>query len=194
MINLILFGPPGSGKGTQAKKLAEKYNILHISTGDLFRKEIGDKSELGQLAMEYINKGELVPDSVTIGMLKAALDRHGSTFGVIYDGFPRTVDQARALDVLLEDEQDEIDLLISLKVDEEEVVQRLLKRGEMDGRVDDQNEEVIRDRIAVYKKETQPVYAYYDAMDKSITINGMGSIDDIFDRLTETIDQVIAEK
>ncbi len=194
MINLILFGPPGSGKGTQAKKLAEKYNILHISTGDLFRKEIGDKSELGQLAMEYINKGELVPDSVTIGMLKAALDRHGSTFGVIYDGFPRTVDQARALDVLLEDEQDEIDLLISLKVDEEEVVQRLLKRGEMDGRVDDQNEEVIRDRIAVYKNETQPVYAYYDAMDKSITINGMGSIDDIFDRLTETIDQVIAEK
>src|SRR5690554_5618580 len=194
MINLILFGPPGSGKGTQAKKLAQKYNILHISTGDLFRKEIGDKSELGQLAMEYINKGELVPDSVTIGMLKAALDRHGSTFGVIYDGFPRTVDQARALDVLLEDEQDEIDLLISLKVDEEEVVQRLLKRGEMDGRVDDQNEEVIRDRIAVYKNETQPVYAYYDAMDKSITINGMGSIDDIFDRLTETIDQVIAEK
>lgn len=194
MINLILFGPPGSGKGTQAKKLAEKYNILHISTGDLFRKEIGDKSELGQLAMEYINKGELVPDSVTIGMLKAALDRHGSTFGVIYDGFPRTVDQARALDVLLEDEQDEIDLLISLKVDEEEVVQRLLKRGQMDGRVDDQNEEVIRDRIAVYKNETQPVYAYYDAMDKSITINGMGSIDDIFDRLTETIDQVIAEK
>lgn len=194
MINLILFGPPGSGKGTQAKKLAEKYNILHISTGDLFRKEIGDKSELGQLAMEYINKGELVPDSVTIGMLKAALERHGSTFGVIYDGFPRTVDQARALDVLLEEEQDEIDLLVSLKVDDEEIIERLLKRGQLDGRVDDQSEEVIRDRIAVYKKETQPVYAYYDAMDKSITIDGMGSIDDIFDRLTETIDQVIAEK
>lgn len=194
MINLILFGPPGSGKGTQAKKLAEKYNILHISTGDLFRKEIGDKSELGQLAMEYINKGELVPDSVTIGMLKAALERHGSTFGVIYDGFPRTVDQAQALDVLLEEEQDEIDLLVSLKVNDEEIIERLLKRGQMDGRVDDQSEEVIRDRIAVYKKETQPVYAYYDAMDKSITIDGMGSIDDIFDRLTETIDQVIAEK
>lgn len=194
MINLILFGPPGSGKGTQAKKLAEKYNILHISTGDLFRKEIGDKSELGQLAMDYINKGELVPDSVTIGMLKAALERHGSTFGVIYDGFPRTVDQARALDVLLEEEQDEIDLLVSLKVDDEEIVDRLLKRGQLDGRVDDQSEDVIRDRIAVYKKETEPVYAYYDAMDKSITIDGMGSIDDIFDRLTETIDQVIAEK
>ncbi len=194
MINLILFGPPGSGKGTQAKKLAEKYNILHISTGDLFRKEIGEKTELGKMAMDYINKGELVPDSVTIGMLKSALDRHGSTFGVIYDGFPRTVDQAQALDVLLEEEQDEIDLLIALKVDDEEVISRLLKRGQLDGRADDQSEKVIRDRLEVYKKETQPVYAYYDAMDKSITINGKGSIDEIFARLTETIDQVIAEK
>ncbi|HLU94867.1 MAG TPA: adenylate kinase [Membranihabitans sp.] len=194
MINLILFGPPGSGKGTQAKKLAEKYGILHISTGDLFRKEIGDKSELGLLAMDYMNKGELVPDTVTIGMLKAALTRHGSTFGVIYDGFPRTVDQARALDVLLEEEQDEIDLLISLKVDDEEIIERLLERGKRDGRVDDQNDQIIRDRIEVYKKETQPVYAYYDAQDKSITINGVGSIDEIFDRLTETIDLVIAEK
>src|SRR5690606_23222269 len=194
MINLILFGPPGSGKGTQAKKLAEKYGILHISTGDLFRKEIGDKSELGLLAMDYMNKGELVPDTVTIGMLKAALTRHGSTFGVIYDGFPRTVDQARALDVLLEEEQDEIDLLISLKVDDEEIIERLLERGKRDGRVDDQNDQIIRDRIEVYKKETQPVYAYYDAQDKSITINGVGSLDEIFDRLTETIDLVIAEK
>jgi len=194
MINLILFGPPGSGKGTQAKKLAEKYGILHISTGDLFRKEIGDKSELGLLAMDYMNKGELVPDTVTIGMLKAALTRHGSTFGVIYDGFPRTVDQARALDVLLEEEQDEIDLLISLKVDDEEIIDRLLERGKRDGRVDDQNDQIIRDRIEVYKKETQPVYAYYDAQDKSITINGVGSIEEIFDRLTETIDLVIAEK
>ncbi len=194
MINLILFGPPGSGKGTQAKKLAEKYGILHISTGDLFRKEIGDKSELGLLAMDYMNKGELVPDTVTIGMLKAALTRHGSTFGVIYDGFPRTVDQARALDVLLEEEQDEIDLLISLKVDDEEIIDRLLERGKRDGRVDDQNDQIIRDRIEVYKKETQPVYAYYDAQDKSITINGVGSIDEIYDRLTETIDLVIAEK
>lgn len=194
MINLILFGPPGSGKGTQAKKLAEKYNILHISTGDLFRKEIGEKTELGKMAIDYINKGELVPDSVTIGMLKSALDRHGSTFGVIYDGFPRTVDQAQALDVLLEEEQDEIDLLIALKVDDEEVISRLLKRGQLDGRADDQSEKVIRDRLEVYKKETQPVYAYYDAMDKSITINGKGSIDEIFARLTETIDQVIAEK
>lgn len=194
MINLILFGPPGSGKGTQAKKLAEKYNILHISTGDLFRREIGEKTELGKMAIDYINKGELVPDSVTIGMLKSALDRHGSTFGVIYDGFPRTVDQAQALDVLLEEEQDEIDLLIALKVDDEEVISRLLKRGQLDGRADDQSEKVIRDRLEVYKKETQPVYAYYDAMDKSITINGKGSIDEIFARLTETIDQVIAEK
>ncbi len=194
MINLILFGPPGSGKGTQAKKLAEKYNILHISTGDLFRKEIGDKSELGLLAMDYINKGELVPDTVTIGMLRSALERHGTTFGVIYDGFPRTVDQARALDVLLEEDQDEIDLLISLKVDDEEIISRIHQRGKLSGRADDQDEKIVRDRIEVYKKETQPVYAYYDAMDKAMTINGMGSIDDIFDRLTETIDQVIEEK
>lgn len=193
MINLILFGPPGSGKGTQAKKLAEKYNVLHISTGDLFRKEIGDKSELGMLAMEFMNKGELVPNRVTIGMLKAALERHGSTFGVIYDGFPRTVDQARALDVLLEEEDDEIDLLISLHVDDEEIKSRILERGRTAGRVDDQDEKIIQDRIDVYKKETQPVYAYYDAMDKSMTINGMGSIDDIFKRITDTIDQVVEE-
>lgn len=193
MINLILFGPPGSGKGTQAKKLAEKYDILHISTGDLFRKEIGEKSELGLLAMDYMNKGELVPNEVTIGMLKSALERHGSTFGVIYDGFPRTVDQARALDVLLEEEQDEIDLLISLKVDDDEIINRLLQRGISDGRTDDQDEEIIRDRIEVYKKETQPVYAYYDAQDSAVTINGMGSIDDIFQRITDIIDQVIEE-
>src|SRR5680860_186785 len=185
MINLILFGPPGSGKGTQAKKLAEKYDILHISTGDLFRKEIGEKSELGLLAMDYMNKGELVPNEVTIGMLKSALERHGSTFGVIYDGFPRTVDQARALDVLLEEEQDEIDLLISLKVDDDEIINRLLQLGISDGRTDDQDEEIIRDRIEVYKKETQPVYAYYDAQDSAVTINGMGSIDDIFQRITD---------
>ncbi len=193
MINLILFGPPGSGKGTQAKKLAEKYNILHISTGDLFRKEIGDKSELGELAMEYINKGELVPNKVTIGMLRSALERHGSTFGVIYDGYPRTVDQARALDVLLEEEDDEIDLLISLKVDDEEIISRILERGKKEGRVDDQDEKIIHDRIEVYKNETQPVYAYYDAMDKAMTINGKGSIDDIFERITETIDKVVEE-
>lgn len=193
MINLILFGPPGSGKGTQAKKIAERYDILHISTGDLFRKEIGDKSELGQMAMHYINKGELVPDEVTIGMLKASLERHGSTFGVIYDGFPRTVDQARALDVLLEEEEDEIDLLISLKVDDAEIINRILERGKTDGRADDQDEKIIQERIEVYKKETQPVYAYYDAQDKAITINGKGSIEDIFERITETIDQMVEE-
>ena len=192
-MNIIIFGPPGAGKGTQAKKLADKYDILHISTGDLFRKEIGDKSELGQLAMDYINKGELVPDEVTIGMLKAALERHGSTFGVIYDGFPRTVDQAQALDVLLEEDQDEIDLLISLKVEDSEIISRILDRGQTSGRADDQDEQIIRDRIEVYNSETQPVYAYYDAQDKAITINGMGTIDEVFERLTETIDQVTEE-
>lgn len=194
MINLILFGPPGSGKGTQAEKLAEKYNILHISTGDLFRKEIGDQSELGQLATQYMKKGELVPDEVTIGMLEAALERHGSTFGVIYDGFPRTVDQAQALDNLLEESEDQIDLLISLQVDDQEIIRRILERGKMSGRADDQSEEIIQGRLDVYKNETKPVYAYYDAMDKAITVKGMGTIEEIFTRITETIDQIVEVK
>ncbi|GAA5220895.1 adenylate kinase [Membranihabitans marinus] len=194
MINLVLFGPPGSGKGTQAKKLAEKYGLLHISTGDLFRKEIGDKSELGLLATSYIQKGELVPDEVTIGMLKAALARHGSTFGVIYDGFPRTVDQAKALDEMLEESEDEIDVLISLKVEDKEIIERIIKRGESSGRADDKDEAIIQSRIEVYKKETQPVYAYYDAHDKALTIKGSGDIDEIFESLCAVIDQVTVEE
>lgn len=190
MINLILFGPPGSGKGTQAQKIAEKFGLLHISTGDLFRKEIGEKTPLGKLAKDYINKGQLVPDEVTIGMLKNALNNNESTFGVIYDGFPRTVDQARALEEMLEEDDDEIDLLISLKVEDEEIVNRLLKRGKEGGRKDDQDETIIRNRIEVYKKETQPVYAYFDAQEKSITLNGMGAIGDIFQRISDTIEQV----
>lgn len=190
MINLILFGPPGSGKGTQAQKIAEKFGLLHISTGDLFRKEIGEKTPLGKLAKDYINKGQLVPDEVTIGMLKNALNNNESTFGVIYDGFPRTVDQARALEEMLEEDDDEIDLLISLKVEDEEIVNRLLKRGKEGGRKDDQDEAIIRNRIEVYKKETQPVYAYFDAQEKSITLNGMGAIGDIFQRISDTIEQV----
>ena|SRR5699024_4744239 len=190
MINLILFGPPGSGKGTQAKKIAERFDLLHISTGDLFRKEIGDRTELGQLAKSYIDKGELVPDEVTIGMLQSALERKGSTFGVIYDGFPRTVDQARALDDMLDEAEDEIDLLISLKVADEELIQRLLKRGELDGRTDDQDTDIIKSRISVYNKETQPVYAYYDGQDKAVTINGEGNINAIFEEIVKTIEQV----
>lgn len=190
MINLILFGPPGSGKGTQAKKIAEKFDLLHISTGDLFRKEIGEQTKLGKLAKSYIDKGQLVPDEVTIGMLQSALDQKGSTFGVIYDGFPRTVDQARALDQMLDESDDEIDLLISLKVSDEELIQRLLNRGKLDGRSDDQDAEIIKSRISVYNNETQPVYAYYDGQDKAITINGEGDIDAIFDEISRTIKQV----
>lgn len=190
MINLILFGPPGSGKGTQAKKIAEKFDLLHISTGDLFRKEIGEQTKLGKLAKSYIDKGQLVPDEVTIGMLQSALDQKGSTFGVIYDGFPRTVDQARALDQMLDESDDEIDLLVSLKVSDEELIQRLLNRGKLDGRSDDQDAEIIKSRISVYNNETQPVYAYYDGQDKAITINGEGDIDAIFDEISRTIKQV----
>src|SRR5690625_14581 len=190
MINLILFGPPGSGKGTQAKKIAEKFDLLHISTGDLFRKEIGEQTKLGKLAKSYIDKGQLVPDEVTIGMLQSALDQKGSTFGVIYDGFPRTVDQARALDQMLDESDDEIDLLISLKVSDEELIQRLLNRGKLDGRSDDQDTEIIKSRISVYNNETKPVYAYYDGHEKAITINGEGDINAIFEEISKTIEQV----
>jgi len=190
MINLILFGPPGSGKGTQAKKIAEKFDLLHISTGDLLRKEIGEQTKLGKLAKSYIDKGQLVPDEVTIGMLQSALDQKGSTFGVIYDGFPRTVDQARALDQMLDESDDEIDLLISLKVSDEELIQRLLNRGKLDGRSDDQDTEIIKSRISVYNNETQPVYAYYDGHEKAITINGEGDINAIFEEISKTIEQV----
>ena len=190
MINLILFGPPGSGKGTQAAKLVEKYGLVHISTGDLFRYEMGNNTPLGLEAKSYINKGELVPDSVTIGMLKNKVDNSPEAEGFIFDGFPRTIPQAEALNQLLANMDTSVKALIALDVDDDEIVQRLLERGKTSGRKDDANEEVIRNRIDVYKKETSPVYDFYAQTDKSIKINGLGSIDDIFGRLCDTIDNL----
>lgn len=188
MINLILFGPPGSGKGTQAAKLVEKYNLLHISTGDLFRYEIGNSTPLGMEAKSYMDKGELVPDSVTIGMLRNKVEANPEAAGYIFDGFPRTVPQAQALDQLMGELNTSISKLILLDVDDDEIVTRLLERGKTSGRSDDQSEGTIRNRIGVFKSETSPVFDFYAEQDKSVKVQGVGTIDMIFDRLCEEID------
>lgn len=188
MINLILFGPPGSGKGTQAAKLVEKYNLLHISTGDLFRYEIGNSTPLGMEAKSYMDKGELVPDSVTIGMLRNKVEANPEVAGYIFDGFPRTVPQAQALDQLMGELNTSISKLILLDVDDDEIVTRLLERGKTSGRSDDQSEGTIRNRIGVFKSETSPVFDFYAEQGKSVKVQGVGTIDMIFDRLCEEID------
>lgn len=190
MINLILFGPPGSGKGTQAEKLVEKYNLLHISTGDLFRYEMGNDTELGLLAKSYISKGELVPDSVTIGMLKNKVDANPDVPGYIFDGFPRNIIQSEALDEILNEKGESVSILLSLDVDDEEIVKRILNRGKTSGRTDDNDESIIRNRIEVYKSETTPVFDFYAKANKSKMIDGIGSIEEIFDRLCAEIDEL----
>lgn len=188
--HIILFGPPGSGKGTQAKKLEKKYGLVQISTGDLFRYEMGNDTPLGLKAKEYMSKGQLVPDEVTIGMLQNKVDASADAKGFIFDGFPRTINQAEALDKLLGDKQESVAKLIALEVEDDEIVTRLLERGKTSGRADDSNEEVIRNRIDVYKKETAPVYEFYEKVQKSKSINGIGTIDDIFQRLSDEIDSI----
>lgn len=192
MINIILFGPPGSGKGTQATKIAEKYNLLHISTGDLFRYEMGADTELGKQAKDYISKGQLVPDEVTVGMLRNKVEAHPDSQGFIFDGFPRTIPQAEALDALLTEKGTSISSLIALDVAEQEIVDRILNRGKTSGRMDDNDETIIRNRIAVYDQETTPVFDYYGRSGKSTKIDGMGTINQIFDRLCARIDELEA--
>jgi adenylate kinase len=188
MTNVILFGPPGSGKGTQAKKLAEKYHFLHISTGDLFRAEIGSKTDLGLEAMSYISKGLLVPDEITIGMLRKKVEENHEVAGVIFDGFPRNVLQAEALDELLAERDQRISALIALDVDDQEIINRILERAKTSGRADDADEEIIRNRIQVYKGETAPVFDFYKEDGRSHKIHGVGSIDEIFERLCNLVD------
>lgn len=189
MFNLILFGPPGSGKGTQSEKIVEKYALRHLSTGDLLRSEIADRSALGLEAKTYMDKGQLVPDEVVIGMIRSAIEHHRDAHGFLFDGFPRTPAQAKALDTLLEQHQASINVMLALEVSEEELVTRLLKRGETSGRSDDTNEKVIRARIVEYENKTAAVADYYAASNKVVKVNGVGSIDDIFQSLCKEIDK-----
>ena len=189
MINLILFGPPGSGKGTQAKFLVDKYKLTHISTGDLFRYEIGNNTPLGLKAQSYMDKGELVPDEVTIGMLENKLDQDPNPNGYILDGFPRTIAQSEALDIILKERNTSVTNLIALDVDDDEIVSRLLERGKTSGRPDDANEEVIRIRIDEYNAKTSPVYNFYLKQNKSQKVNGVGSLEEIFERLCQALER-----
>lgn len=183
MINLILFGPPGSGKGTQAAKLLKKYKLIHISTGDLFRFNLKNNTPLGLEAKKYIDKGELVPDSVTINMLTEKVNEHPDTKGFIFDGFPRNVHQSKALDALLKSKGTEVSKLLALDVDDEELVKRLLIRGKISGRKDDSDESIIRNRFKVYHNETTPVFDYYEKVGKSVKIKGVGTLLAVFRRL-----------
>lgn len=162
MINLILFGPPGSGKGTQAANLVDKYKLVHISTGDLFRYELSNDTPLGIKAKEFMSKGELVPDEITIGMLENKVNKHPNSNGFIFDGFPRTIPQAEALENLMSSKGTGIDSLISLKVNKEEVVNRILERGKTSGRADDTDRSIVENRFTVYDNETRPVFEYFD--------------------------------
>lgn len=188
MINIVLFGPPGAGKGTQAERLVERYKLVHLSTGDIFRRNIKGGTELGLLAKQYMDGGNLCPDEVTIQMLEAEVDAHPGANGFIFDGFPRTQPQAKALDKFLESKNTEISLMLQLRVEDEELKTRLMKRAETSGRADDANPEVIANRIDVYKRETAPVASYYSNQDKLVEIDGIGIIDEISERLYAAID------
>ncbi|MBL0180902.1 MAG: adenylate kinase [Chitinophagaceae bacterium] len=189
MFNLILFGPPGSGKGTQSEKLIAKYGLKHLSTGDLLRSEISHQTPLGKEAQNFMDKGQLVPDEVVIGMISSALDGNPNAKGFLFDGFPRTAAQAEALDKLLELKNAPIAVMLALEVSEAELIKRLLKRGETSGRSDDNNENVIRARITEYHNKTAVVADYYKQFEKVEMVKGEGSIDEIFDRLCKEIDK-----
>lgn len=187
MLNIVLFGPPGSGKGTQSAKLIEKYKLVHLSTGDILRGEIAAQTPLGLEAKKKMDKGELVTDEIVIGMISNKLDQNSTAKGFIFDGFPRTTAQAEALDKLLKAKGTEITIMLALEVEKQELINRLLNRGKESGRTDDQDLSVIENRIAVYNRETAIVMNYYKAQGKFKAIQGMGSIDDIFNRLCEAI-------
>jgi adenylate kinase len=188
MLNLVLFGPPGAGKGTQAVRLVEKYNLVHLSTGDIFRANIKGETELGKLAKSYMDKGELVPDEVTIKMLESEVDKNPQAQGFIFDGFPRTTPQAEALEKFLQGKNTKVSLMTALDVPEEELVKRLLLRGADSGRADDMDENIIRNRIKVYNEQTAVVANFYSASNRFKKINGVGSIDEITQRLFDAID------
>ena len=187
MLNLVLFGPPGAGKGTQSEKLISNYQLVHLSTGDIFRANIKGSTELGTLAKSYMDQGKLVPDEVTIGMVEAEVAKTPEAKGYIFDGFPRNKFQAENLDEFLEILGCSITLMLALEVEEVELRKRLLLRGKDSGRADDQNPEIIQNRINVYNNETAPVKDHYSAQGKFKGINGVGSVEDIFDALCDAI-------
>jgi len=191
MFNLILFGPPGSGKGTQSEKLITKYHLKHLSTGDLLRSEISQKSRLGLEAKKFMDKGNLVPDEVVIGMINEALDHNPKVAGFLFDGFPRTDVQAEELDKLLKKKNTCIDVMLALDVSENELIKRLIKRGETSGRSDDNNEQVIRARIIEYHKKTAAVADHYQKAHKVIMVKGEGSVEEIFNRLSKEMDRLM---
>jgi adenylate kinase len=191
MLNIVLFGPPGAGKGTQSEILINKYNLVHLSTGDIFRSNIKGETELGKLAKSYMDKGELVPDSVTISMLQSEVEKHPAAKGFIFDGFPRTSTQAESLDAFLETRGTAISCMLALEVEEEELIKRLLNRAKTSGRADDADEQIVRNRIVVYERETSPVAEFYKKQNKYKGIHGIGTVEEISERLCNAIDAVV---
>lgn len=188
MLNIVLFGPPGAGKGTQSEKLISHYHLLHISTGDLFRKHLGEGTALGKKAREYMDEGKLVPDQLVVDMVDDKLQEDHDVSGIIFDGFPRTIPQAEALDRLLKSKDMPIVATVMLDVPDQELINRLMERGKTSGRTDDQDRTKIETRLQVYKGETLPVANYYRNQDKLAKVNGVGAIDEIFQRICQEID------
>ena len=190
MLNLVLFGPPGAGKGTQADFLIEKFKLIHLSTGDLLRSQIASKTTLGLEAKSYMDKGFLVPDSIVIGMIRSKLQENTDANGYIFDGFPRTVEQAKALDELLHEHNTAISGMVCLLVEQEELINRLMSRGKTSGRPDDQDVAIIENRIQIYHEKTEPLRDYYKAQNKYYKIDGMGSVEEIAERLIKTASEL----
>lgn len=190
MINIVLFGKPGAGKGTQAEFLKEKYNLTHLSTGDIFRFNMKNNTPLGLEAKSYIDRGDLVPDSLTINMLQEEVDKNPDSAGFLFDGFPRTLAQAKALDEFLQAKNQEITATIALDADDEVLVKRLLERGKTSGRVDDQDEDKIRNRYQEYNEKTAPLIDYYNKQGKFYSVNGIGAIEEITERLSLVIESL----
>ena len=190
MTNIVLFGPPGAGKGTQAEVLKVKYQLVHISTGDVFRYNIKNQTELGALAKSYMDKGHLVPDGVTIKMLNAEVEKNPEANGFVFDGFPRTAAQAEALAILMEEKSSQINAMVALEVDDEILVGRLLERGKTSGRADDADEAIIRERVAEYYRKTDILKDFYKGQDRYFGVNGVGTIQEITARLSEVFDRL----
>ena len=190
MTNIVLFGPPGAGKGTQAEVLKVKYQLVHISTGDVFRYNIKNQTQLGTLAKSYMDKGHLVPDGVTIKMLNAEVEKNPDANGFVFDGFPRTAAQAEALAILMEEKSSQINAMVALEVDDEVLVGRLLERGKTSGRADDADEAIIRERVAEYYRKTDILKDFYKGKDRYFGVNGVGTIQEITARLSEVFDRL----